>query len=224
MDDDFNTGILDSKWIVVEGSEGTVDLLATSRTTALYDVDTVDDCLAIQMENNRVSLRQDYELPDGKSVIMKLHPSVNASSNEAYEAVIGLSLNTSDASPDGVTTNGFMRHLFESTADGWRIFGQHKTSAGTTNDSTAISDPGDECNFNGGTVYLRIARSGNSYFWFASFDGIAWVPMKQAVTPPAVYTNIWIHAYSALVTGSKVLPIQLIDWVKEIDNTVFDVR
>jgi len=222
MDDNFDTGTLDSKWTVVDGSSGTVDLLATSMATPTYDLASMSDHLAIQMENNRVSLRQDYTLQDGYSVVMKLHPAVNSSSNDISEVVVGISLNTSDTAPDGTTTNGFIRLVFDSTLDGWRIYGHYKTSSAS--DNTAIGDAGDECNFNGGTVYLRIARNGSSYAWLTSFDGVSWVPMKSAITPPTIYTNVWVHAYSGLATGSKILPVQLIDWIKEIDNSTFDVR
>jgi hypothetical protein len=224
MDDDFSSTTLDPKWTLVSGSVGTVDLNTTTCTTPIYDLTSVPDFLALQVENNQVSLRQDYELPDGKSVILKLHPALNASSNLAGEIDVGICLNSDDASYWTYSTIGKMLMCFDANADGWRIYAEARGASNTLLGATGIGDPGEESPFNGGQVYLRISREGLNYRWFASFNGVSWVPMNTAITRTAAFNNIWIFAASAVATGSKTLPVQLIDWIKEVNNTVFDVR
>ena len=70
-DDEFDTGSLDGKWTAVSGSSGTVDLLGTTGST--YDFTTRSGELLMQGYNGAaVELRQDYTLPDGNSIDVKI--------------------------------------------------------------------------------------------------------------------------------------------------------
>lgn len=217
MDDEFNSWTLDSKWAVTEGSPGTVDLTATS-SGAVYDLTSVDDNLAIQVDNNKVHLRQDYTLPDSKSVVIKLHTALNSSGSLVDQVVCGISLNTSDNTPLTSSTSGYMAVDFRSNADGWKIYAEYKSPGGVVT-ATAIGEDGDESPINGNTVYLRIARVGSSYIFYTSFNGISWIPMYAAITPAATFTNVWIRCRSDANTGSNILPVSLIDWIREVDNS-----
>jgi hypothetical protein len=226
MNDEFDESTLDNKWTVTLGAPGTVNLLASSCSTAIYDLASVPGYLATQCEggsNNKMYMRQDYTLPDGKSVILKLLPTINSSGNLDAEVFVGMVLNNDDSTPLTVGNSGYMLMEFRANNDGWRIYAGY-CNTNNTIDATAIGEDGDESPMNGNLMYFRIARHNNTYSFFTSFSGVSWIPMKLPITPSAIFTNIWLRNRSDISTGSKALPVHLIEWIHEVDNTVFNVE
>lgn len=213
VDDEFNSGTLDGKWTVVSGSSGTVNDLATSPSN-VYDLTTNSGYLSLQAEDDTVYLRQDATLADGNDLILKIHPAVNASGDLDNEVASGINLNCDDGSPSTYTTCGYIYLNFRANTDGWEITCKHVTS-GAVSSSTLMGEPGGEYPTNGGSVWLRIARSGTSYACLTSFDGIGWAPMKTFFSNGSAFNNIWIRDRSDVDSGTDIVPVQKIDYIRE---------
>ena len=218
LNDEFSGNSLENKWAVVAGSQSSVDLLATNPNPS-FSLTAKAGFLATQTENNHVFLRQDAELSDEHSVILKLHPAVNSSSNINNEAAVGIILNCADNNPHALQGCGSMSLLFHANEDGWEIEARYIDLNGVES-RTLIGETGDETSGNGQTSYLRIARRGLKYFYFVSFDNVVWTPMKTSISTPRAFDNLWLVNESQVDTGNKTAPIQLMDWLHETTNTL----
>lgn len=212
VDDEFSSGTLDGKWTVTSGSSGTVNDLATNPSN-VYDLSDTG-YLSLQAEDDTVYLRQDATLADGNDLILKIHPAVNASGDLDNEVASGLNLNCDDGSPSTYTTCGYIYLNFRANTDGWEITCKHVTSGGVSS-STLMGEPGGEYPTNGGSVWLRISRSGTSYACLTSFDGIGWAPMKTFFSNGSAFNNIWIRNRSDVDSGTDIVPVQKIDYIRE---------
>ncbi|MDX1766242.1 MAG: hypothetical protein R3313_04795, partial [Candidatus Saccharimonadales bacterium] len=215
-DDEFNYSNLDSKWTAVSGSSGTVDITETGNVSK-YDLATRPGYLLMQAGNNgsqEVSLRQDYTLPDGDSIIMAIDPSLTmdgASGLAGNDWKVGLSINDSDTTWN---TTEYTSIHFDVEADGWRIM----IDDGSTNYSTPRNETGPGL---GQKVYLRLSRSGTAISASYSVGGKSWVPLGGTLTRSGTADNIWIFADNQ-ASNSGFVPIQSVDWIRQGDATTLD--
>jgi hypothetical protein len=201
-DDDFDAASLDGKWTVVNGAGGTVSLTGTSG--GIYELFPEQSLLAIQVNNGAlVNLRQDYTLPDGKSIILAMNPALVLAGQSGIvnnELRVGLYLNASDTSPETGSHTGI---VLDADTDGWRI------GAPSNFNSTPVS--GTPAGL-GDTIYLRIQRAGLVYHRYFSLSGLVWVPMGSD-TEASALDNVWIGTTSAAAFGSPK-PIITFPWIR----------
>jgi hypothetical protein len=211
-DDEFEGGTLDAQWTVVAGASGTVSILELANV-AKYDLATRDGFILLQAgqtAGQTVSLRQDYTVPDGSSIILALAPALalDGSSWTNNEFWVGMWLNDNDTDYDAGTYQGLFIDV--NTGGGSLLYYD-----GAINGSTAT---GAFAAVVGQTIYLRIARSGTIYYGFYSFDGATWVPMG-ASDNSTTYTNVWI-AVEAKATSNDPIPIQAVDFIRLGSNAL----
>jgi len=197
-DDEFDGPTLDSKWTAVSGSPGTVDLFATG-TVGVYDLTTRPGTLLIQAKDASVRLRQDYTLPDGKSIVCALDALHNYGSNN-HQAGIGVSAgNTSQ---------------FDT---GWSIaYEQDGTDDYDIQTLSGPSSGGNTWDGSGfiGRIYFRIARVNLTYHFFFSVDGFSWRWLDSRTMDSAA-SHLWLWVDGAAPT---VAPICAFDWFRQGSN------
>lgn len=208
-DDDFSSGSLAGKWTVVSGASGTVDLFETGTSVAEYDLATRSGWLLLQVgknSGNAVSLRQDYTLPDGSSIVAAL--AVNSGGSNAAVTTnnsldCGLNVNNNNTSAVSGTYTGL--YLDAQAALGPRPL--VVSSVGST-----LNGP-DSWVPLGGVAWLRISRVGLSYSHFVSADsGLTWFPLGIKTLGSAA-DNVWVYcSMDATITGQ--VPISGFDWVR----------
>jgi len=192
-DDEFDSTTLDGKWTAVSGAAGTVNLFETG-AISVYDLATREGMLLLQSDTSPVSLRQDYTLADGASIIIAISGMQNWGGDNAR---IGLSLNDNDTD----RTSGNAVHLFyEQDGNGREL--QWMTGTDTAGNEVQYIDLG--------RLYFRIARVGLVYHGMVSTDGMSWYNYDRDTMPGAL-TNIWITADGG---GNDVVPITAIDWIR----------
>lgn len=203
-DDTFAGSSLDGKWTVAAGSPGTVDLTSATNQ-GIYDLSTRPALLVQTRGNgNHVRFYQSYELPDGKSIIVKFTPGSWGTSSTNNVAWTGIGLNSSTTSPDTGThvrllmdpqSTGVVRIL---AYDGSIVLGESDTFAHPTT-----------------PLYFRIHRSGTSYLCFVSTRGDAWIYMGAKTISPAA-TTIWLYQDS-LANAPTGAPgyISYFDWIRQ---------
>lgn len=208
-DDDFSSGSLAGKWTVVSGASGTVDLFETGTSVAEYDLATRSGWLLLQVgknSGNAVSLRQDYTLPDGSSIVAAL--AVNSGGSNAAVTTnnsldCGLNVNNNNTSAVSGTYTGL--YLDAQAALGPRPL--VVSSVGST-----LNGP-DSWVPLGGVAWLRISRVGLNYSHFVSADsGLTWFPLGIKTLGSAA-DNVWVYcSMDATITGQ--VPISGFDWVR----------
>lgn len=206
IDDEFDTTSLDPKWTVHEGSLGTVSLL--SGVGGTYDLTTRPNCLLVQPDNGSdVFLRQDaISIADGESVIGCFSPafSVDAGAVVAGDIKLGFVLNDDDADPDGASLAVNIGMFVQvGSVSGWAI---SFNAGGLGIDFTSE----EMTNFE--RVYLRVARSGNDYYGFWSFDGVSWNAFDTEITSAVTHDNLWIYATAS--NTNTPIPIQSVHWIR----------
>jgi hypothetical protein len=209
-DDEFDQGVLDPKWTVVDGSAGTCSLTYTGGDR--YDVTSRKGWLLMQVDNgNHVKLRQDYTLPDGYSIVMACAPTTMADAQSGIannEIHVGLALNDND----GDYPSGNAVYMYWDTGtDNWRIA---YASQGGTSYSTPIAISAPIAH----RVYFRIARVSLDYYGFWSGDGSTWMPLAK-YTAAAELTNVWVFAESLAAFGDPT-PIHAVDWMRQGGNGI----
>jgi len=206
-DDEFTAGTLDAKWTLVSGASGTVDPLydLSSGNIAIYDLATRPGWFLIQVARNTttnqlVEIRQDYTIPDGKSIVIALAPgSTDYAGNNVYG--IGIAVNSTDS---GHTAGTYARlYLDAQTAGGyrWRYF-----------DGATIGDGVTTGLHPGKLQYLRLCRDGLVYTALASVDGSAWVTLASKTFGTAP-DNLWIMG-QAVTDANGLTGIHAIDWIR----------
>lgn len=207
-DDDFDSGTLDVKWTVVSGSSGTVDMERTTASSAIYDLDTRPGDLLFQASNDDMSLRQDYTLPDGNSLILACTPNISFDTGIAInEMLLELALNDNDSAAN-VGTNR-VAIVVATTSSNYSIIGVNQASTTiSTNPHAPV----------GKRVYLRINRSGSTYYMYSSYDGNVWTPMGES-NPASTPNNVWIGVRSSTNTADPKA-IMAIHWVRQGNNNL----
>lgn len=222
-DDDFDVGtVLDiagarhagaSPWTVVAGSAAAVSLIGT--VGGRYEILNPPGALAMQLANGAgVSLRMDYTLPDGASIIAALHPSRLMDQtvlNNEVAAYLALNDNDTDYNVGSYISCGFDT----STPDASQRFGERVFAWDGT---TTLLDSEDILNV-GLPLYLRILRDGLDYYPFYSHGGVVWVPGNK-ITKAGAMTNVWLVGLSAAAHGAPKT-IQIFDWIRQGTNAVF---
>jgi hypothetical protein len=225
-DDEFDSTTLDAKWTAVSGSAGTVDFLELGNVTK-YDLATRPGWLLLQAgadgTSRNIDLRQDFTLPDGASIVAAVSPSAVfadvSSGSPAYgisdgELNIGILLNGDDANPYTSTTTGYA-YLLATEMDAGEIevnfFVTNNTPTTQINSESILTPVG-------GIVYLRIVRSGTTYYGFYSVDGSSWVNMGSG-DAGAAQTNLWITARNGAAMTDPI-PIQAVDWIRQGTNNL----
>jgi hypothetical protein len=196
-DDEFDGSSLAGKWTAVTGSAGTVSLVSTMQVG--------DNSVA-----KTVELRQDYTLPDGKSILAAVTATVLADTGHTTDEMrAALALNDTDSSfASGVNTRLWAMKVQASNAFEIALYNGTTLIGRTTTEAML-----------GQRVYLRLHRSGTTYFGFYSFDGTMWVPLGSHAAG-AAHSNVWIVGQSAAAfTG--VRPIQAFHWVRQGGSGVF---
>ena len=211
-DDDFDSATLDGKWTAVSGSVGTVGLLDTTNTSK-YDLSTRPGTLLLQVGRDgtarEVELRQDYTIPDGESLVAAVSVAMPMDDvgADGGEIEIGISLNQTDTGPEDGT---YVRMI---------------VAAGTTSnvgisafDGTTVkrsyAPAGDGTN-NAQTFYLRIVRSGTTYYPFFSRDGQVWSPLGAGYAAGTTLTNVWIYARNTVSYTDAPIPIGAVRWFRQ---------
>lgn len=213
-DDEFDQGAggLDPQWTVVDGINGVVDLFAIDG--GIYDLTSREGWLLIQVDSgNHVRLRQDYTLPDGKSIILAISITLMADGQSGIgndDLDVGLTLNDDD---DVGAGNLVTVHL-DSQIDGWRIYCGTKVAMSTPQSGVldVVSCPIAK------QLYFRIARDGLDYYGSWSVDSETWFPFAKQ-TYLAALDNIWIVVSSTAGMGDPT-PIQAVHWIRQGNNSV----
>ena len=212
-DDEFPPGALNAKWTAVSGSAGTVDFQEAGASIEKYEVHASENLLMMQVGHaggEKVELRQDFTLADGDSMIAAISPAIQfdgASSPTNNELNFGFSLNTSDVSYDtgdfallygDTDTQDFLWKLFDGSSVLAQWPGEH--------------DPQ--------LAFLRVNRNGLDYSFWISLDGASWQFMNT-ITAAAEYTNFWLVAFCNSASLVIPVPVQIVHWVRQGDNTIF---
>lgn len=202
-DDDFIGGVLDSKWTVTDGSPGTVDLKRTSGT--VYDLVTRPSWLLTQVDTSgAVRIRQNYELPSGKSIVLKFSYTLSVDgtpgiANNEYN--IGIGLNTSDTYLSGTNT----KLIMDIDTNAWRIAvlssGQDRSTPSSGGGSPMAT-----------TMYFRIIRDGLDYYSMWSQDGAAWFQFAKQTFGSAL-DRLWVFC-EANASIPDPICVHAFDWIR----------
>lgn len=208
-DDEFDSGTLNGKWTVVAGTSGTISPYAItgSGDFAIYDLASRPGWIMMQAGDDTtdvVQLRQDYTLPDGSAIYVKVACPSLAAPNSFQ---VDFSVNQSDTSP---FTGTYTAVIMDAENFGYRIYFD-----GTGTDLATV-----EGTF--GTVIMAIARDGLDYHLWASINyGESWIPGTIS-TFASEATDLWIGVRPAAVQASgRKFPIASFDWVRLGDMNVY---
>jgi hypothetical protein len=207
-DDDFDTGALDAKWTPSKGTLGSVALLSGS--TAIYDLTTRQGDMLLQAGNNgQCYFRQDYTLPDARSIVLAL--SIGGSTAGEGDFVgnstwLGIALNNDN---NGPLTGTYCALFFDAQISGGRIISYQNgsTVAGTAGTGGQVEG------ILGSRLFLRVVRQGLKYHFFTSQDGIAWIAL-MSYTAPSAFENVWIFIEGRAAPPAP-LPIHAVHWIRE---------
>jgi hypothetical protein len=209
-DDDFTGGSLDGKWTVVTGSSGTVDFLETADVSK-YELDTANNILLMQAGNNgsqEVSLRQDWTLGDGESIVCALGITFEnvggaATNNQLNVRMV---LNDNDA---GYQSGNYTWVAWDvdGNASHIQIF-----NGGALGDTLSELVPS-------GIMFFRIVREGTNYHHYYSVDGSTWNLMGTD-TGGDVFDNLWINVQNG-ATQADPVPIITWHWVRQGNDEQF---
>jgi len=213
-DDEFDSTTLDGKWTAVSGSSGTVDLLETGNVEK-YDLATRPGWLLLQVGSagaQQVALRQDFTLPDGASIVMAIAPNVGVDGNTGVIAQDRLVVTVNDSDTTS-RTGTFLELNLDSNTD------QFGVSAwdGTNSESTHVAGSGI-----GQTdvIFLRIARSGTTYYpFYSTSGGGAWVPLSDGHALGSAMDNVWI-GFENYAAHDALTPIAAVAWVRQGTNAL----
>jgi hypothetical protein len=211
-DDEFDSTTLDAKWTAVSGSTGTVDLLETGNVEK-YDLSTRLGWLLMQVGSDglqQVALRQDFTLPDGASIVMAIAPNIGVDGNTGVisQDRIVITVNDSDTTS---RTGTFLELNVDSNTD------QFGVSAwdGTSSESTYVTGSGI-----GHTdmIFLRIARSGTTYYpFYSTSGGASWIPLSDGHALGSAMDNLWI-GFENYAAHDALTPIAAIAWIRQGTN------
>lgn len=199
-DDEFNAGSLDGKWTVVDGTSSTASL-TQGNPADIYEA-TTEGLLAQVSGDNDFHIRQDYELPDGNSIILCLTPTLNVPEIGINDYFVGLSMNDDDS--------GFNagQHKWIAFAPQARVIAWDGT--GTSAQYLASF---------GQRMYLRVMRSGLTYYYYWSHDGDMWNPIEQT-TESGAFDNIWLFVITGAAYASSPVGINKFHWIRQGDNNI----
>lgn len=211
-DDHFDDSALDAKWTVVAGSSGTVTLISTTNQ-AIYDLTTEPETLLTQVGRNgsqSVSLRQDYTLPDGASILTSFDFGATTVATDDVNFAL-LSVNSDDAGPFN-GTNGQKLQVYLTQAgtggSGLRIFAFDGTTANSISAAWVLSP-----------IILRIARSSTTYYALASLTGgRSWISIGNGYSLGGAKDNFWIGHRNAASYTTGLVPITRWNWVRQGTN------
>lgn len=212
-DDDFSSGTLDGKWTVLSGAAGTVSLIETGTTIEEYDLATRPGWLLMQAGRNIsqiVSLRQDYTLPDGNSIIVAFSVNTGSSGTGSLNnsLQVSLAINSDDTT---LRTAPYLEIFYDSqTTDASRVY---------VSSNVGSDYAGPPVGAAGGVVYFRIARSSLTYAAFTSVDGATWMPVANRTLASAP-TNVWIQIDTAAAITGPIAPIVGVDWIRLGSNAL----
>jgi hypothetical protein len=209
-DDEFDAATKDAKWTATDGTVGTVDEIGTIGGN--WEMFPELSAVAFQPDSNgAIEWRQTYTLPDNKCFILCVTPSFSIDGTPGIvnnELHVGMWMTDNDTSPE--TTN-FIRLLIDTGTDNLRVFfGQ---VAGTTNTP-------DGSGYTGRRYYLKIRRSGTTYYAYFSTDpqGLGWTAMGS-IAVGATLTRVWIAARASASIPS-IKPISMFHFFREGDPGV----
>lgn len=216
-DDEFDdtTGMsgaingLDAKWTAVAGTEAAVSLLE-SGNVARYDLDTIPGKLLLQVggaTTNTVELRQDYTLADGDAVVLAVSPAISEH-NVNNDIWLGLALNSTDTGyADGASSQKLSLH-FENNGEPTILLFDGSTAF---HDQSFVPLT---------TMFLRISRSGLTYYGHYSPDGHAWQPAGSKTFASAL-TNLWIFK-ECNTNFAGLPPISMFHWIRKGSGSAVD--
>jgi len=202
-DEEFQDSALDSKWTVVSGSTGVVNIIQPAGSLAIYDLATRHGWLLCQVNYAGVYFYQNYTLPTGKTIIVCATPTAPASvpSPAAGAQAMGISLNNSTTTYVGTD---YIRV-------GWRVYST--TSCYLWSDNPAGTLGSHAPNQYGEAFYFMIARTNTTYYTYFSKNGTTWTPFGSSTTTVA-YGKLWFNCISGTTVGVPI-PIQAIDWIRQ---------
>lgn len=190
-DDDFDGTALDGKWTVVDGSSGTVTLLAGSGA-GVYDLASRPGWLLMQMGTavgDGVALRQDYTLPDGNCIVAYLSfaadVAVAATQNEQW---FGIGVNDNDTQFDAGAAGQTASIIWDTETGGYRVIGFDGSSP-IGQSYGALAEWGTA----GFGAFFRIDRVGLVYNLYWSHDGFSWAFIGSKTMSTAA-NNLWLIA------------------------------
>ncbi len=196
---------IDSKWTVVSGASGTVDMTESGATVERYDLATRPGWLLLQTGENsdqKVELRQDYTIPDGSSIVCALSYAWATYSSGQNESQLGIGINDTDSGRDAGDYHVF---YFDCQPGGWRVIVYDgSTTHGATSDNSIL---------NHGLAFFRIDRDGTNFKFYWSTDGFAWTNMADLTISP-VPDNLWIWS-ETMTSGDSPRPIHGVYWIRE---------
>lgn len=200
-DDEFSSGTLDSKWVVVDGASGTASLLNSSGT-GLYDLSTRSGWLLMQIgtgTSDEVLLRQDFTIPDGAGIVtyasFVTDWGATPSNNEMW---VGIGVNSVDTGPYDDAAADTATLIFDQDGDGFRIIGLAAPSPTIIGSGATVDDR------HALGAFLRIDRTGLAYDLFYSTDGFGWTYVGRQTLPSAA-DNIWLFARCDAVMTARMV-------------------
>jgi len=199
-DDEFNSTTLDAKWTVDAGgcASGTVDLLETG-DVEIYDLASQPGWLLVQAGSTASHLcafSQAYTIPDNTSLILKAAMSQVPSTNNAHQ--YGLSL------CDNSACANYVQLVIDQDLNAHRVLYQEVGTATGTGTSAYV-----DASF----IYLRIARSGTTYFGFASTNGVTWSSVGSFAAAAAA-THVQLSVSGTTHPAYMTVTIAAFDWIR----------
>lgn len=226
-DDEWEqVGIDLTKWTLDNCVEGTIDPLTVPAQNTIEQPGNGFLYLQGDMTSGSFGLRQDYEVPFGRSIIVKAHIGGNLQVGPVDNGLGMFSggLNNADA---GVTAGiSYRVSFFE--PDGTDVdiqldgaWGNHERRVGS---ATGVDNGKGFCGL-GSSWYrrhtVRSASGGTAArtYHHHSLSGVAWSAWEKSSTPLATRpNNIWIRSNNGPVAGRTVAPILVIEFCREGDD------
>lgn len=218
-DDDFTSGTLDAKWTPVAGASGTVaagtvSLLSTTNQS-IYDLATRPGTLLTQVGRDgarTASFRQDYTLPDNSSIVVSVCPALGfdgSIANDEMDLVLAVN---SDNTSWSSGTNGQKLYLYVGTVASGGVVTLFAS------DGTTTHQLGTQLGVQ--PLLMRIARAGNVYTPFVSFNGgRSWNSIGPGFDLAGAKDNIWI-AHANVGVSAGPVPVCAWDWVRQGSNNL----
>lgn len=198
-DDEFDDTF--AGWTDVDGTEGTVSLLASSGA-GVYDLATRPGWLLAQVgtaSGDGVTRRQDYTLPDGKCIVGYFSLAGDIAAAQANnELWFGLAVNDNDTAFDAGAAGQTAALMFDTDTGGSRAIGWDGTGIigqnYSANDEFLMSDG----------AFFRIDRSGLVYNLFWSKDGFSW-SFVGSKTMASAADNLWWFAECRATMANRMV-------------------
>lgn len=214
MADEFDTNALNAKWTrypsVTTPVEGTVNCYANP-STGIIDLLTRSQGLLLQPHaqagtEDSCIIRQAGAIAAGESLVMSCSmPVTNGVGSDIQDLAIAIGTSTTWGS-------GTFRNFYIGQTQG--TIAVHSGSSNLASVSVT--------HIPGRTVYLRISRVSNDYYYLFSLDGRAWVYIYKDAANASTFTHLFIKC-NMNTASIAFFPVFTVNWLRHVASTAHDL-